>query len=134
MLNALSSTLKSDSDDQSRNAAAEEAERRGVRLDRVDRAQDRVDRRARERALQLAHEERVSVRLVGEPEQREREEQQRHEREQREVGDHRREVRAAVGEELARAPQPRAVELRRLKRARPAVCSGAWTLPRRWPT
>ena len=36
----------------------------------------------------------------GEAEQRERQEEQRHEREQREVGDHRREVRAAVGEEL----------------------------------
>ena len=40
------------------------------------------------------------VRLVHEAEQREREEQQRHEREQREVGDHRGEVRSAVGEEL----------------------------------
>ena len=37
---------------------------------------------------------------AGEAEQREREEEQRHEREQREVGDHRREVGAAVGEEL----------------------------------
>ena len=49
---------------------------------------------------QLADEERALVGLVDEAEQREREEEQRHEREQREVGDHRGEVGAAVGEEL----------------------------------
>ena len=55
---------------------------------------------SRERLVQLRDEE---ARLVGpaeEAEQGEREEQQRHEREQREVGDHRREVGSAVGEEL----------------------------------
>ena len=62
--------------------------------------QDAVDRARRERLVQLRDEE---ARLVGparEAEQREREEEQRHEREEREVRDHRREMRAAVGEEL----------------------------------
>src|SRR5581483_10840958 len=88
--------------------APDEAERGRVVLDRADRAQDRRDRGARERLLQLADEERVGVGLVDEPEQREREEEQRDERQEREVGDHRRQVRAAVGEELAEdAPHAR---------------------------
>ena len=59
-----------------------------------------VDRRAGKRVLDLLDEEVGLVGASGEAEQREREERQRHEREQREVGDHRGEVRAAVGEEL----------------------------------
>ena len=50
--------------------------------------------------LQLADEEVAGVGAMREAEQREREEDERHEREQREVGDHRREVGAAIGEEL----------------------------------
>ena len=49
---------------------------------------------------QLLDEEVRRVRAVGEAEEREREEDERHEREEREVGDHRREMGAAVGEEL----------------------------------
>ena len=52
--------------------------------------------------LQLLDEEVLRVGLVSEAEEREREEDERHEREEREVRDHRREMRAAIGEELVR--------------------------------
>src|SRR4051794_23450436 len=81
--------------------AADDSECRRVRLDRAHRAQQRVDRRVGERLRELAYEERVLVCLMNEPEQGEREEEQRHEREKREVGDHRGQVGATVGEELA---------------------------------
>ena len=90
--------------------AADDPERGRVLLDRRDdRARiESIDVR-RERPLQLPDEELdSSAGLVHEPEQREREEEQRHEREQREVGDHRGQVRAAVGEELRERLRQRA--------------------------
>ena len=77
------------------------------------------------------------VGLVREAEQREREEEQRHEREQREVRDHRREVRAAVGEELREHGSPAAAPGGRRCRRRghdPQYAPAPWTLPRRSPT
>ena len=56
--------------------------------------------RRREHVAQLRDEVGGLVGPAEEPEQRQREEDERHEREQREVGDHRRQVRPAVGEEL----------------------------------
>ena len=106
MLNALSSTLKSESDDQSRNAPPTIPSAVAFVADRAHGAQDRVERRARERPLQLADEERALVGLVGGAEQRERQEEQRHEGEQREVGDHRRQMGSAVGEELPQDRSP----------------------------
>ena len=103
--------------------AADDPERRGVRLDGAHGAEDRVERRVRERLRQLADEERALVGLVHEAEEREREEEQRHEREQREVGDHRGQVGAAVGEVLTEN-QPHSA----------AVCSPPWTRLRRSPT
>ena len=73
MLNALSSTLKSESDDQSRNAAPTIPSAVAFAWIAAHRVQDRVDRRARERPLQLAHEERVLVGLVRERRARESE-------------------------------------------------------------
>ncbi len=100
MLNALSSTLKNESDDQSRNAAPTSPSAAAFAW--IARTARRIEfnGRARERARQLADEERALARLVDDAEQREREEEQRHEREQREVRDHRGEVGSAVGEEL----------------------------------
>ena len=116
MLNADSSTLKSESD----------AQRSALR--RRCRAPSRcrwisstvstmlVDGAARERALELRDEEARLVRPSGEAEQRERQEEERDEREQREVGDHRREMRAAVGEELReRIAPPGMAEYGRLR-------------------
>ena len=102
MLNAHSSTLKSESDDQSRNAPPTIPSAVALSLDRAHRARrssrptcsGTIFGSSRTRKLD-------SSAWPDEPEQREREEEQRHEGEQREVGDHRREVRAAVGEELA---------------------------------
>ena len=102
MLNALSSTLKSESDDQSRNAPPTMPSAVGVRPgSRARRVRIESTDVLGNVLRELADEERALVGLVGEPEQREREEEQRHEREEREVGDHRGEVRSAVGEELA---------------------------------
>jgi hypothetical protein len=73
-----------------------------VPLDLAHRVDDRRNRAAREGALQLRDE---VARLVGAPrdrQQRDRQEKQWHEREQGEVRDHRGEVRASVGEELAK--------------------------------
>jgi hypothetical protein len=61
---------------------------------------ERRDRRVRKRVLQLGDEEARLVRSSGQAEQRESEEEERHEGEESEVGDHRGEVRPAVGEEL----------------------------------
>ena len=103
MLNADSSTLKSESDVQSRPTRADDPERRRVFwIARTVWTMLEIELPGNAR-FSSRHE---VARLVGRPasaEQRERQEEQRHEREQREVGDHRREVRAAVGEELARA-------------------------------
>ena len=123
MLNALSSTLKNDSDNQSRNApptipsvvAFAWIPRTARRIESTDVLGNVFE--------QLANEERSFVRLVDEPEQRQREEEQRHEREKREVRDHRGQVRAPIGEELAH-DQPHSA----------AVCSARWTQPRRSPT
>ena len=102
MLNALSSTLKSDSDDQSRKAPPTIPSAVAFVLDRArPRAgSSRPTCSGTSRCSSRTKNEPSSA-WCDEPEQREREEEQRHEREQREVGDHRREVRAAVGEELA---------------------------------
>jgi hypothetical protein len=54
---------------------------------------------------QLGDEEARLVRAAGEPEQREREEDERDEGEEREVGDHRRQVGTAVDEELVDQPR-----------------------------
>src|SRR6478672_4044675 len=90
MLNADSRTLKKESDDQTRKAAPripiEVALLWIVRITLT--------------ILELGDEVARLVHPARQPEQREREEEERHEREQREVGDHRREVRAPVGEEL----------------------------------
>ncbi len=59
-----------------------------------------VDRRGRERLAQLLDQVARLVGLAEHADQREREEEERHEGERREVGDHRGEVRPAVGEEL----------------------------------
>ena len=72
MLNADSSTLKSESDVQSRRDAADDAERRRVVLNGVDEADDLVDRRPRERLLDLPDEERGLVRAPGQAQQGER--------------------------------------------------------------
>ena len=66
----------------------------------MDEVDDLVDRRPRERLLDLPDEERGLVRAPGQAEEREGEEGQWDEGEKREVGDHRGQVRAAVGEEL----------------------------------
>ena len=102
MLNALSSTLKNESDDQSRNAPPTIPSAVAFAWIARTALQDRVERRARER-LRRARGRRTSPRRPGatSPSSASDEEEQRHEREQREVRDHRREVRAAVGEELA---------------------------------
>jgi hypothetical protein len=103
--------------------AAEDAERGRVLAHATDRVQERVERRARKGAVQLAHEERAFVRLADRTEERERQKEQRDERQKREVRDHRGEMRAAVGEELA--------DDRAYGRS---VCSAAWMRPRRSPT
>ena len=100
MLNADSSTLKSDSELQASVTAPMMPERPPVPLYGVDRAHDLVDRARRKQRLQLRHEVARLVRPPADREQRERDEHQRQEGEQREVGDHRRQVGAAVGEEL----------------------------------
>ena len=101
MLNALSSTLKNDSDDQSRKAPPTMPS--AAAFDWIARTALRIESTEvlGNVFVELADEERALVGLMDEPEQRERQEEQRHEREQREVGDHRRQVRAPVGEELA---------------------------------
>ena len=100
MLNALSSTLNSESDDQARKSPPTRPSaaafcwmaRTAVRIESTDVLGKTFD--------ELADEERVLVGLVDEPEQRQCEEEERHEGEEREVGDHRGEVRSAIGEEL----------------------------------
>ena len=64
MLNALSSTLKNESDDQSRNAPPTIPSAVAFAWIAAHRAQDRVERRARERLRELADEERALVGLV----------------------------------------------------------------------
>ena len=66
-----------------------------------DRVEDVLDRVLGERALELFDEIARFVLLAGEGEEREREEEKGDEREDREVRDHRRQVRAAVGEKLS---------------------------------
>ena len=102
MLNADSSALKNESDDQSRpmppmipSAAALSCTRRTSLMMLLSEVPGK-------RVLQLLDEEVGRLGAMSEAEEREREEDEGHEREQREVGDHRREMRAAVGEELVR--------------------------------
>jgi hypothetical protein len=80
--------------------ADDDPQRRCVRRDLVDGIDDRGDGLAGEDLAQVAYEQAALVLAAGQAEQRERAEDDRHEREQREVGDHRRQVRAAIGEEL----------------------------------
>src|SRR5262245_65732230 len=68
--------------------------------DLVDAADDARDRRAREDLLQLLDEVARLGLATREAEQAECEKGERNEGEQREVGDHRRQVRPPVGEEL----------------------------------
>ena len=100
MLNADSSTLKSESELQS--STTPPTMPRVAEFFWIERTASRIvcSERRRERALELVDQEARLVEAPGEAEQREREEQQRDEREQPEVRDHRREVRPAVGEEL----------------------------------
>ena len=79
---------------------ADDPERGRVVLERLHDLDQRRHRALGERVAELGHEVARLVRAAREAEQRERQEEERHEREEREVGDHRREVRAAVGEEL----------------------------------
>src|SRR5581483_8354830 len=82
MLNADSSTLNRESDDQSRNAPPTIPSEVALRwIARITATMLEID-------------------APGKPEQREGEEEQRYEGQEGEVGDHRREVRAPVGEEL----------------------------------
>ena len=81
-------------------SAPDEAERGRVLLDRAHRVDDARDRAARERALQLGDQERRFAGPPGDGEEGDRQEEERYERKEREVGDHGREVRAAVAEEL----------------------------------
>ena len=125
MLNALSSTLKNESDDQSRNAPptipSAVAFAWIARTAREDRRRPSVLGNV---FVSSCTKNEISLGLMHEAEQREREEEQRHEREQREVGDHRREVRSPVGEEL----RDDALALARQYARR------RWTRPRQSPT
>ena len=101
MLNADSSTLKSESEHQSRNEPPMMPSVAALSLHGVDRASTIWATELDGKIRCSSRDERARlVGPAGKPEQREREEGQGQEREQREVGDHRREVRAAVGEEL----------------------------------
>ena len=101
MLKADSSTLKSESELQSRTTAADDAEGGGVVADGVERMVDRHHRGAREDVVERVLEALPRLAVPGRtPEQREGEKEHRHQREQGEVGDHRRQVGAAIGEKL----------------------------------
>jgi len=82
--------------------AADDPQRRCVVLHPVDEREDALDGAAGECVSELLDEEVRRVGAVGEAEERQREEHEGHEGEQREVGDHRGEMRPAVGEELRR--------------------------------
>ena len=99
MLNADSSAEKSESELQRRAPAPTSRERGRVPLHRLDDVDDRLHRLLREDVLEVLDERARRVGLVEEAEDREREEDERHERHEREVGDHRREMRAALVEE-----------------------------------
>ena len=123
MLNALSSTLKNESDDQSRNAPPTMPS--AVAFDWMPRTARRIE------SSDVFGNVFESWRTKNEPSSAwwtrpssaSDEEEQRHEREEREVRDHRGQVRAAVGEELAQDSPHWA-----------AVCSQAWMQPRRSAT
>ena len=101
MLNADSSTLKSESDVHRRKTPPIIPSVAALSRMSLTTLDDLRDRGRRQDGVQLAHEVGGLVGPSEEPEERQREEDERHEREQREVRDHRREVRPAVGEELA---------------------------------
>ena len=100
MLNADSSALKSDSDDQSRKIPPMIPSVAALSWIAWTTRRIVSSELERERAVELAHEEIRGVGPVREAEERERQEDERHERQEREVRDHRREVRAAVAKEL----------------------------------
>src|SRR6185503_16886028 len=80
--------------------AADDPDRRRLVLDRLDDGDEPVDRARGKGAPQLFDEVARLRLLPGEGGEREREEQKGNEGEKREVGDHRREVRSTVCEEL----------------------------------
>ena len=90
MLKADSSDEKSESE-LHRSARRRRRERGGVPLDGVDEADDRLHRLAGKDVLEVGDERARRVGLVEEPEDGQREEDERHEGRQGEVRDHRRE-------------------------------------------
>ena len=104
MLNALSSTLKSESDDQSRNAPPTIPSAAALCLDRSHRVRIESSEVLGNVRWSSRTKNESGVGVVRGPSRASERKSERHEREQREVRDHRREVRAAVGEEL---PQDR---------------------------
>ena len=102
---------------------ADDPDRRGLVLNRADDAEEAVDRARGEGAPQLLDEVARLRLLPGERGQREREEEEGDEREEREVGDHRREMRSTVCEELG----DDAMHARRsVGRARDGQAPGLW--------
>ena len=99
MLNADSSAREERQRAPEEGDGADDRERRRVALHCVHDVDDRLHRLLGEDVLEVRDERARRVGLVEEAEDREREEYERHERHQREVGDHRREVRAALVEE-----------------------------------
>ena len=100
MLNADSRTLKKPSEAQSRRDPADDPDRGRLILDRADDGHEAVDGARGECTPQLLDEVARLGLLSRERDQREREEEERDEGEEREVGDHRREMRSTVCEEL----------------------------------
>ena len=126
MLNADSSTLKSESDDQRRKTPPTIPRVAALSCTRWTSERMLSTELLGNARLELLDEEVRRVRAVDEAEQREREEDERHEREQGEVGDHRGEMRAAVGEELRQEGSlPDAHERELLPRQVPHVRSAA---------
>ena len=142
MLNADSRALKSDSELQSEEDAADDPEGGRVALDGAHGGHDVVDRAGREQPLELGDEVARLVDAVRQTEQGECEKRERDERDKRKVGDHRGEMRATVGEELGKRSErglpenPRQEDPRRRRgrsiRRTQAVSSAPWTRARRW--
>ena len=114
MLNADSSTLKRDSEVQSRKTQPIRPSVVALLVIASYDLHDVVDPLRREEALELLHQVARLLGAAGVAEHREREEDQRDRREQAEVGDHRGEVGAPVGVELRqgllqRSPHARSI-------------------------